>query len=256
MYFTNYSTPLEQYEGIFLYIYQYDPYLLEFILDLSFFQIIIPLIIIIIIILLLLAFFLDYSRLIPNSILQRVSEYAVKFVFNLIKQQIGLFGYPYVVLIFSIFFGVLFLNLLSLLPFGIALTSHLIIILYLSLSICLGIFFAGFIRVGSVFFKVFLPSCPLIMLPLLLLIELFSYIIRMFSLAIRLVANIMAGHTLISIISSFSLLITNLNFFSILIGIILICIIMVLELGVACLQAYVFTILVLIYMNDIFGGSH
>jgi F0F1-type ATP synthase membrane subunit a len=94
------------------------------------------------------------------------------------------------------------------------------------------------------------------MLPLLLLIELFSYIIRMFSLAIRLVANIMAGHTLIFIISTFTLMITSMNFFFIIIGITLICIIMLLELGVACLQAYVFTILILIYINDIYGGSH
>jgi F0F1-type ATP synthase membrane subunit a len=66
----------------------------------------------------------------------------------------------------------------------------------------------------------------------------------------------MAGHTLIYIISSFSLMIFNLNAIFLIIGISLICIIMLLELGVACLQAYVFTILVLIYINDIYGGSH
>lgn len=79
------------------------------------------------------------------------------------------------------------------------------------------------------------------MLPLLLCIEIFSFIIRMFSLAIRLVANIMAGHTLIYIIASFSLLIFNLNYFLLVIGVGFICTIMLLELGVACLQAYVFT---------------
>lgn len=94
------------------------------------------------------------------------------------------------------------------------------------------------------------------MLPLLLLIELFSYIIRMFSLAIRLVANIMAGHTLIYIISSFTLMISSLNPLGLIIGIFLICTIMLLELGVACLQAYVFTILILIYINDIYSSNH
>ena len=183
-------------------------------------------------------------------------QYNVKFIINLIKQQIGVIGYKYIVLLFCIFFGILLLNLLSVLPFGIALTSHLIIILFLSLSICIGIFIEGNIVLGSQFYKVFLPKSPLIMLPLLMLIEIFSYIIRMFSLAIRLVANIMAGHTLIYIISSFSLMIFNLNAFFLIIGISLICIIMLLELGVACLQAYVFTILVLIYINDIYGGSH
>jgi ATP synthase subunit 6 len=200
--------------------------------------------------------FSSFFNIVPTTLFQRLFEYTIKFILNLIKQQIGLIGYQYVVLIFSIFFNILILNLLSLLPFGIALTSHLIIILYLSLSICLGIFFEGYIISGDQFLKIFLPKSPLIMLPLLLLIELFSYIIRMFSLAIRLVANIMAGHTLIYIISTFTLMITSMNFFFIIIGITLICIIMLLELGVACLQAYVFTILILIYINDIYGGSH
>lgn len=197
-----------------------------------------------------------YYNIVFTTIFQRLFEYQIKFILNLIKQQIGYFGYPYLVLIYSLFFNILIINLLSLLPFGIALTSHLIVILYLSLSLCLGIFFEGYIRLGDVFYKIFLPSSPLVMLPLLLLIELFSYIIRMFSLAIRLVANIMAGHTLIYIISTFTLMITGINFFYLFIGIILICVIMLLELGVACLQAYVFTILILIYINDIYGGSH
>jgi len=78
----------------------------------------------------------------------------------------------------------------------------------------------------------------------------------MFSLAVRLVANIMAGHTLIYIISSFSLILFSLNYILIVVGIMFICVVMLLELGVACLQAYVFTILLLIYTNDIFGSSH
>jgi len=78
----------------------------------------------------------------------------------------------------------------------------------------------------------------------------------MFSLAIRLAANIMAGHTLIYIISTFTLLIFSFNFLFIIVGIVLICTIMMLELGVACLQAYVFTILCLIYLNDVYNASH
>lgn len=192
--------------------------------------------------------------LVPFSIIQRIFELKLNFNFNLLKQQIGFLGFKYIVFIFSIFFFILYLNLLSLLPFGIALTSHLIIILYLSLSICIGIFFEGYILSGKQFFNVFLPKSPLYMLPLLIIIEMFSYIIRMFSLAIRLVANIMAGHTLIYIISTFTLLITSLNFFFIIIGVFFIIVIMLLELGVACLQAYVFTILILIYINDIYSS--
>jgi F-type H+-transporting ATPase subunit a len=159
-------------------------------------------------------------------------------------------------IVFSIFFGILILNILSILPFGIALTSHLIVILLLSLGLCIGIFFEGYLVKELEFYKLFLPKCSLILLPLLLSIEIFSYIIRMFSLSIRLAANIMAGHTLIYIIATFSLIISNLNFFLLLIGFSLICIIMILEFGVACLQAYVFTILILIYINDIYGSNH
>lgn len=195
-------------------------------------------------------------NIVPTASLQRLFEYTIIFIFNLIKQQLTYIGYPYLVFIYYIFFCILLLNLLSLLPFGIALTSHLIIILYLSLSICLGIFFEGYIISGVNYLNIFLPKCPLVMLPLLLLIELFSYIIRMFSLSIRLVANIMAGHTLIYIISTFIMLISSIYPIFLFLGVFFICIIMLLELGVACLQAYVFTILVLIYINDIYAGGH
>jgi ATP synthase subunit 6 len=252
-------SPLEQFDAIFLknFFYTEEKFLFWDIcfIDFSFIHIIVPLIIVLLLFLIV-KFFLSFFTLIPTTIFQRLLEHNLKFLLNLIKQQIGVIGYKYTILIFCIFFGILILNLLSVLPFGVALTSHLIVILFLSLSICVGIFIEGNIVLGFEFYKLFLPKSPIVMLPLLLLIEIFSYIIRMFSLAIRLVANIMAGHTLIYIISSFSLMIYNINFFFLFIGISLICIIMLLELGVACLQAYVFTILVLIYINDIYGGSH
>lgn len=252
-------SPLEQFNAIFLFSdYCLNHWLFGTILiflDISFSQIIVPLVWLSFFLLLIFFFGFLYNIIFTN-VLQRSFEYTINFILNLIKQQIGVFGFAFLPLIFFIFFKILLLNLLSLLPFGIALTSHLIIILYLSLSICIGIFFEGYIRLGDVFYKIFLPSSPLVMLPLLLLIELFSYIIRMFSLAIRLVANIMAGHTLIYIISSFTLMISSLNPLGLIIGIFLICTIMLLELGVACLQAYVFTILILIYINDIYSSNH
>jgi len=90
-------------------------------------------------------------------------------------------------------------------PFGIALTSHIIMIIFLSLSLGLSIFIIGLYIHNLEFLKIFIPECPFALLPLLILIEIFSYIIRCFSLAIRLSANIMAGHTLVYIISSFIL---------------------------------------------------
>lgn len=236
----------------FVIMYNYN-FLISF--NFSFFFIILPLILLILIYYFIIKF-ISIFLLIPTAIYQILIEYKLKFIFNLIKQQLGIIGFKYIILFFCIFFLVLILNLLSLLPFGIALTSHLIIILYFSLSICIGIFLEGNIFLNTLFYNLYLPKSPLVMLPLLLVIEIFSFIIRMFSLAIRLVANIMAGHTLIYIISTFVLLIFNLNYLLLLIGINFICLIMLLELGVAILQAYVFTILVLIYTNDIFGNSH
>jgi len=192
--------------------------------------------------------------LVFTTIYQKLLEIKLNFISNLIKQQLN--KYKYIVIIFYIFFIIISLNLLSMLPFGIALTSHLIIILTLSISLYIGIFFEGYVVLGVYFYKTFLPKCSLLLLPLLLFIEIFSYFIRMFSLAVRLSANIMAGHTLIYIISTFSLVIIKLNYFFIILGIILISIIMLLELGVACLQAYVFTILLLIYINDIYNENH
>jgi len=88
-------------------------------------------------------------------------------------------------------------------PFGFALTSHIVMTLYLSLSLGISIFFIGFLTHNIKFLKIFVPECPFALLPFLIVIEMFSYVIRCFSLAIRLSANIIAGHTLVYIISSF-----------------------------------------------------
>lgn len=120
---------------------------------------------------------------------QRIVEMLILFVFNLIKQQIGTAGYVYFSLFCTLFHFILIANLLSLLPFGIALTSYIIIIFWLSFTICLSIFFIGIYVHNVHFLKIFIPECPFLLLPMLILIEIFSYIIRAFSLAIRLSAT-------------------------------------------------------------------
>lgn len=104
------------------------------------------------------------------------------------KQQVGKKGIIYFPFIFTIFNFVLVCNLLSLMPFGIAPTSHLILILFLSITISLSIFLIGLLTHSISFLKIFIPECPFILLPILIPIEIFSYSIRMFSLAIRLAA--------------------------------------------------------------------
>jgi ATP synthase subunit 6 len=240
-------SPLEQFDVIPLIFISYKNY------DLTFFNIFLPMIIIIIF------FFLInslkfYYKLIPYSI-QIVIENLIEFIFNIIKGQIGKEGYLYFPFIFTIFSFVLIANLLSIIPFGIALTSHLIVTMWLSLSICSGIFILGLYYKNIEFLKIFIPKCPLALLPILILIEIFSYIIRAFSLSIRLTANILAGHTLVNIISVFLLNSFYVNIIIFFIGFLGIFAVLLLELGVACLQAYVLTILICIYLKDVLSSE-
>jgi F-type H+-transporting ATPase subunit a len=195
-------------------------------------------------------------KLIPRSI-QRLFELVIEFIFNLLKQQIGKDGYMFFPFLFTLFNFILILNLLSLIPFGIALTSHIIMIMWLSLSTCLSIFIIGLYIHNVQFLKIFIPECPIVLLPMLILIEIFSYVIRAFSLAIRLSANIMAGHTLVFIIASSLAKIAQLNFILFMFGVGALFLVLISELGVAFLQAYVFSVLVCIYLNDALKGpSH
>ena len=136
-------------------------------------------------------------------------------------------------------------------PLGIATTSYLVLILFLSFTICNTYFLLGLINQGIAFLKIFIPQSPLLLLLILIPIEIFSYFIRMFSLGIRLVANILAGHTLVYIIASF---LSNLIIMKVWLYIIF-CIILLLVLGlefcIAFLQAYVFTTLISIYLSEI-----
>ena len=102
----------------------------------------------------------------------------------------------------------------------------------------------------------FIPECPFILLPFLIVIEIFSYIIRSFSLAIRLSANIMAGHTLVFIISTFVLNVSAISIVFFFLFLALVLAVLLLEFGVAFLQAYVFLILVSIYLSDALSLNH
>lgn len=233
--------------------------LLEILGDFSFLHIFIPLLVLKLIYICYFSFALGRKEsvdLIPDAFIFRFYELQLVFIFNLVKQQLGQGNNRYVPLITYIFFSILGLNLLSLLPLGIAFTSHVEGMLFLSLWLGSTIFLIGFQSQGFNIFFLFIPTCPLFMLPFLVLIEIFSYIIRIFSLAIRLSANITAGHTLVYIISTFLLKVIFSNYIFFLIGLCFLSAIWILEIGVAFLQAYVFTILVLIYLNDSLKSSH
>jgi ATP synthase subunit 6 len=241
-------SPLEQFDLIPIFSFSYGN------VDLTFFNIFLPLLLI-----LSLFFFLksysSYYKLIPSHI-QHIFESIVEFIFGIIKNQIGKEGFIYLPFIFTIFTFVLFANLLSVIPFGIALTSHLIVTLWLSLTICSSIFILGLFYNNLKFLKIFIPKCPIALLPVSIIIELFSYIIRAFSMSIRLTANILAGHTLVNIISVFIVNTLAINLLFSFIGFLGLFAILLLEIGVACLQAYVITILTCIYLKDVFHIDH
>lgn len=115
-------------------------------------------------------------------------------------------------------------------------------------------FFICLVKKNIQFLKLFVPTCPFALLPMLILIELFSYSLRSFSLAIRLSANILAGHTLVYIISLSIFGLASIKFVYFFLGFILLFPVLILEFCIAFLQAYVFCILVCLYIREVFEG--
>lgn len=175
-------------------------------------------------------------------------------VHGLVKAQIGQINEIYLPFIYSMFFFLIIANLNGNIPYGFTISTSIIFSIGLNVTIFLGVTILGLIRHGIHFFSFFVPSgTPLILVPLLVPIELISYISRAFSLGIRLFANIVAGHTLLKILSGFlipiftsGLLLSIITIipFVIFIGLI------GLELAVSFIQAYVFTILLASYLKD------
>jgi F-type H+-transporting ATPase subunit a len=225
-------------------------------IDFSFNNILIPLVLIFVFVVLYVYIHNNKLNIIPFYI-QNLVENIYIFLISLIKQQTGAYGLFWFPFIFSFFNFILFSNLLSLIPFGIALTSHLILIFLLSCTTCISIFIIGLFRFHLKFLHIFIPQCPFVLLPILIPIEIFSYLIRLFSLSIRLAANILAGHTLVHIIVTFLLNLTKIDLILSILFLMPLFLILILEFGVALLQAYVFTVLVCIYLGDTQSiGSH
>ena len=201
----------------------------------------------------------NYKK-IPNN-LQLFSQDIYKFLITLFYQQTNNFtSLQYFPLISSIFLIILISNLLGLTPFGFTITSHLYITAFISVSIFFGITLLGFINNKFNFFKYFVPSgvSNKTLLYFLIGIEIISYIIRPLSLAIRLFANMLAGHTLLFILSGFAIQISKKKvLYLVFIPISIILLVFFLELAIAFIQAYVFTILLIIYINEIYNvNSH
>lgn len=186
---------------------------------------------------------------------QTLIEDLYNFIIELIQQNCGTKGQRYFPFFFVLFTFLLVCNLMGMVPYSFTVTSHIVITFTLSLGIWVGVTIIGLQRHGTHFFSLFVPAgAPAALVPVLTIIEIISYIIRAVSLAVRLFANMMSGHTLLKIMAGFSFQIFAIGGILGIIGstlpLILVFLITGLEIGIAMLQAYVFTILSIMYLND------
>ncbi|MCF4165137.1 F0F1 ATP synthase subunit A [Zavarzinia compransoris] len=192
------------------------------------------------------------ASLVPGR-LQSVAEISYEFVANLLKDNTGTQGMKYFPFVFTIFIFVLGANMLGMVPYSFTVTSHLAVTATMSLVIIIGITVIGLIKHGFGFFHVFLPSgVPMWLAPLLIVIEVISYLTRPVSLSVRLFANMMAGHTTLKVFAGF---VVALGLAGV-VPLFFVVALTALEILIAFLQAYIFTILTCIYLNDAFHPHH
>jgi F-type H+-transporting ATPase subunit a len=198
-------------------------------------------------------------RLVPGRF-QSMAELTYEFVANTLKQSVGEEGMKFFPLVFSIFTFILVANLIGIIPFTFAVTSHLIITVALALTVFLTVFLYGLYKNGLKFFKLFVPSgIPMYILPLIVVIEVISFLSRPVSHSVRLFANILAGHITLKVFAGFVASLGALGavgIFGAALPLAMTTALTALELLVAFLQAYVFAILTCIYLNDALHPGH
>ena len=189
---------------------------------------------------------------------QFLMENVYLFVLQLFKQQISnIIALRYFPLLLFVFAFILISNLIGLLPYGFTITGHIILTFQIAFSLFLGITIINIFNNQFAFLNLFIPSgVPKLLLPFLVVIEVVSYLIRPFSLSVRLFANMLAGHTLLNILSSFIFNVFKQYSLISFIPLLFIIFIIVLEFCIAVVQAYIFSILVSIYLNDVYNTNH
>jgi F-type H+-transporting ATPase subunit a len=191
-------------------------------------------------------------RAIIPSRTQSIAEMIYGFIYNMVEEVTGHDGVKYFPYVMTLFLFILFANLLGLIPTSFTTTSHVAVTVTLALMVFLGVTILGFIKNGIGFLSMFwVSSAPLAIRPILALIEVISYFVRPVSHSIRLAGNLMAGHAVIKVIAGFATLVVA---SPVVVG--AVAAIYGLELLVAVVQAYVFTILTCVYLRDAVGGAH
>jgi len=193
------------------------------------------------------------KSLIPSKI-QLITEMSYTFVAKMINDTAGSGAKSFFPFIFTLFMFILFCNMVGMLPYSFTVTSHIIVTFMLAAIVFIGVTIIGFIKHGIKYLELFVPKdVPIVLLPLIIIIEIISYLARPVSLSVRLFANMLAGHTMLKVFGGFVISLgllggwLPLGFSVALTG---------LEILIAFLQAYVFAILTCIYLNDALNLHH
>ncbi|MDA0661410.1 MAG: F0F1 ATP synthase subunit A [Proteobacteria bacterium] len=186
------------------------------------------------------------SAVVPGR-LQAAVEISYEFIANLLRDTVGNQGRSYFPFVFTLFMFVLIGNLLGMTPYSFTFTSHIIVTFAMAAVVFIGVTILGFAKHGLHFFSFFVPpGTPLPLYPLLIPIEVISYLSRPISLSVRLFANMLAGHTLLKVIAGFIGLLGAAG----VVPLVFVVALTGLEILIAFLQAYVFAILTCLYIND------
>lgn len=200
------------------------------------------------------------SRGLVPSRVQSISEMSYEFVASMLRDAAGTQGMRFFPLVFSLFMFVLVANLIGMFPYFFTVTSHLIVTFALAMLVIGTVIIYGFWKNGLSFLKLFVPSgVPMILLPLVVAIEIISFLSRPISLSVRLFANMLAGHITLKVFAGFITMLAGYGAIGIagsILPIFMTIAITALEFLVAFLQAYVFAVLTCMYLNDAIHPSH
>jgi F-type H+-transporting ATPase subunit a len=192
--------------------------------------------------------------------LQSVAELSYEFVANTLRSSAGTEGMRFFPFVFTLFMFVLAANLIGLIPYSFTVTSQIIVTAALALLVFFIVVGYGFWRHGLHFLNLFVPSgVPWFFLPLIVPIEILSFLSRPVSHSVRLFANMLAGHITLQVFAGFIIMLAGagvLGWFGALLPFVMVVMLTALELLVAFLQAYVFAILTCIYLNDAIHPGH
>jgi F-type H+-transporting ATPase subunit a len=195
-----------------------------------------------------------------RSLVQSIAELTYEFVANMVRENVGSNGRQYFPFIFTLFMFILFANMLGMIPYSFTVTSHIIVTLALALVVFLGVTIIAIARNGIHFFTHFMPAgVPMWLAPVIIPIEIISYLSRPVSLSLRLAANMLAGHTTLKVFAGFVVSMIGMGGVlsaSGILPLIMVTALTALEFLIAFLQAYVFAILTCLYLSEAVNMEH